>query len=1023
MGGGPAPGFAEVAGGERRRVTVLFCDLVGSTELAGRLDPEELREIVVAYQRWAAEVVERYGGYVAQYLGDGILAYFGYPLAHEDDPVRSVYSGLAIIEAVQDLNRQEKRRARPPLAVRVGIHSGTVVAGEVGGGGRREQLAMGQTPNVAARLQGLAEPNTLLVSGIVARLVEGFFECQPLGTRELKGLSEPIEVLRPIRATRVRTRFDVSRSRGLGPMVGRAAELGLLMQRFQAVRSARGRTVLVTAEAGIGKSRLVEELRVRTSGDPRRWLVAGGSPYHQDTPFHPLVDLVRQLLGVAPESPAGEQFAALRDLLGRLDDPPADALVLLAALLSLPPNPEQPSFQGTPQQLKERTQEVLAWVLLRMTEAEPITLVVEDLHWVDASTLEFLGLLMQRSAAARLLVVLTARPSFTPAWGKHSRLSRIALDPLDQHDAETMVQEVARGRRLGPAVVRQLVQRADGVPLFLEELTRTVLGAAQGGTPGDPERELPMEAIPATLEDSLRARLDQLRDVGELVQAGAAIGREFSLELVGAVVQLDESELRRRLDRLVEAELLDTRGIQPSVTYVFRHALIQEAAYGSLLTPAREALHRRIAEHIVGRFPELSAVHPEVTAHHFTQAGMPVEAVGYWEEAGRRSLKRFANVEAVAHLRRALDCLSGMGTDEPRRRRELALLTDLATALVATRGFAAPEVAEAYDRALALCEGLGGAPELFWVLWGLGSFYQIRGPVERLLAIARQMVEEARRSQDPQLDVEAQFALGAACWISGDYRAAESTLDAVYRRCLDQPGLLERPSALGSVTGVNLMMNLALVTTVRGEVEKGRLIAAAGLDLARRAENPSVLAGALVFEAWRAQVTDDVDTARRAAEQGQEVSTDLPFWGALAAAFHGWARARGGQGREGLSTLQVAIAGLQGAGVRTITTSLRALEADVLHGEGLREEGLAAVNAALADSQVTGAHAWDADLFRLRGKLELLGNPPDHAAAEAALAAAVRIGREQGAVLAESRAGSAIARILERSRVPDGAAG
>jgi class 3 adenylate cyclase/tetratricopeptide (TPR) repeat protein len=978
---------APEVGAELRRITVLFLDLVGSTELATRLEPEQYRDVLLRYQRRAVETIERFGGHIAQYLGDGILAYFGYPRAHEDDPIRAVHAGL---ELVADPGAGDGR-----IAVRAGIHTGPVVAGSVGAGQRREQLALGPTPNVAARVQAIAPPNTVAVTGAVARLVDGFFELTPLGPTPIRGLPEPIELFRPVRVTGQRTRFELARTRGLTALVGRRTELGLLEERFAAAASGRGRAVLIAADAGLGKSRLVEELRQRTEG--HRWIAAGGSPYHQGTPFHPVIDLVHQLLELTPSDPAEKRVAQLTERVRALDAA-ADSVGLLGALLGLPPEAGYQTVEDTPQRTKQRALAAIIDLADRVAAASPLVIVVEDLHWVDPSTLELLDGLVGRVTGLPILLLMTARPAFVPSWEHRARLMQITLDPLDPGEITEMIGRVAGRTALPPAVVAALAGRSDGVPLFAEELTRAVLET------GDDLAEV---AIPSSLADSFRSRLDQLDGTGKTVAAAAVWGPEAPAAALAALTHLEPAVLEGRLSQLVDSDILVRRGIGDQARYSFRHALLQETAYGSLLPTTRRGLHRQIGRLMVEQYPELSAAHPEIAAHHHHEAGDLAEALGLWETAGRRSAGRFANVEALAHFDRALECLPAFADPGERARRELALRTAIAPVLVVTRGYGAAEVRQAFDRALELCQSLGGAPELFWTLWGLAAFYQARGPIARLVTVADQMLKEAEGG-DPQLGIEAHFALGAAQLMRGDYRQAEVVLERGIAPCRVDPTLATKPLPHGAVTGVNLLMNLAVVKTARGDLAGGSAAAAEGLAIARGVGNPFVLAAALVYHGWRGVLAAEVPAVEAAADEALARSAEIPFWATWAAALRGWARGRGGEVETGLQAIENAVTGLEQAGVRTVTPMLLSLAADLLLEAGQAEAGLRVTERALTAADLTGARAWDAELGRLRGELTRLGNGARADAAESILRQALELARSQGAELTEQRTEAAL---------------
>jgi class 3 adenylate cyclase len=564
---------------ERRQLTVLFCDLVDSTVLASQLDPEELREVVRAYQEACAKVIARFEGHIAQYLGDGLLVYFGYPLAHEDDAQRAVRAGLGIIEALGQLNTRLTREREVHLAVRLGVHTGLVVVGEVGGGTRQEQLALGKTPNLAARLQGSAAPNTLVVSAATVQLFGGFFTYQSLGTSLLKGLPQPVEVYQVLHESMARSRLEAAGSIGLTPLVGREQELALLRERWAQVKEGLGQVVLLSGEAGIGKSRLVQALKEYIAMEPQAWLTpCQCSPYHQNTALYPMIDLLERVaLRFEREESPQQKLSKLEGHLVQYGFPLAEAVPLHASLLSIPLTADYAPLTMSPEQQKQKTLQALLTTLLRIAAQQPVLFVMEDLHWVDPSTLEFLSLLVDQGPTARILALLTFRPDFSPSWTGRSHLTPVTLPHLPRRQAAEMAGRVAHSKTLPAEVMEQVVARTDGVPLFVEELTKMVL---ESGLLQEREERyeltgpLPPLAIPTTLHDSLMARLDRLATVKGLAQLGATLGREFSYALLQAVSPWDEGTLRRGLQQLVEAEFLYQQGLPPEATYLFKHALL-----------------------------------------------------------------------------------------------------------------------------------------------------------------------------------------------------------------------------------------------------------------------------------------------------------------------------------------------------------------------------------------------------------------------------------------------------------------
>ena len=653
----PVPAAPPSPDAERRQLTVLFCDLVDSTVLASQLDPEDLRAVVRAYQATCAEVIQRFDGHIAQYLGDGLLVYFGYPQAHEDEVQRAVRSGLGMVEAVGTLNTRLEREYGVRLAVRLGIHTGLVVVGEVGSGGRQEQLALGETPNIAARLQGLAAPDTVVISAATAHLIHGYFVCQPLGAQALKGLTQPLQVYRVLQESGAQTRLDVATARGLTPLVGREEEVGLLHRRWDQAAAGTGQVVLLSGEAGIGKSRLVQVLKEHITSEPHTRIEWRGSPSHQQSALSPVIDHLQRLLRGHHDAPPAEQLRALEAALTASGVALSEAVPLLAALLSLPLPDSYAPLTLTPQRQRQKTlQTLLAW-LYAEAQQQPVLLIVEDLHWVDPSTLELLSLLIDQCAPIRLCLVLTARPEFHPPWAMVAHLTTLTLRRLAPAEVGRLVAHVVGDKALPPAVLQELVRKTDGVPLFVEELTKTVL---ESGLLEEQEDHyalhgpLPSLAIPATLHDALLARLDRLAAAKVVAQLGATIGRTFAYDVVQTVAPLDAATLQGALAQLVEAEVVTQRGLPPQATYTFKHALIQDAAYESLLRSTRQQYHQRIAQVLAERFPETAEMQPEVVAQHYAAAGLHAEALPYWQRAGQRALERSAYRETVASLEKGL---------------------------------------------------------------------------------------------------------------------------------------------------------------------------------------------------------------------------------------------------------------------------------------------------------------------------------------------------------------------------------
>ena len=646
---------------ERRQLTVLFCDLVGSTQLSGQLDPEDLRAVVRAYQEAAAEVIQHYEGHIAQYLGDGLLVYFGYPTAHEDDARRAVHTGLGIVQAIATLNTRLAAQYRVQLAVRLGIHTGPVVVGVMGGGGRHEHLALGETPNIAARLQGLAPANTVVISAVTARLVQGTFALEDLGTHTLHGVAEPMAVSRVRGLLATPSRDEEFVAAGVPLLVGREEESGLLRRRWEQSKAGLGQVVFISGEAGIGKSALVEGLRaqVRAEGMPR--IAFRCSPYHTTSALYPVITHIEHLLQFAPDDPPATRLAKLEAGLQPYGLPLAEVVPLLAGLLSVPlPAERYAALTLTPQQQKQQTLDTLVAWLEAEAERQPVLVAWEDLHWADPTTLEYLGLLVEQAPTVPMLHVLTYRPEFSPPWPQRSHMTPLVLNRLERPQVEALITQRAGGKTLPAEVVQHIVAKTDGVPLYVEELTKMLLASPLLREEADQyvlTGPLRTVAIPDTLQDALMARLDQLQTAKEVAQLGAVLGREFAYELLQAIAPQDEDTLQAGLAQLVAAELLYQRGRPPRARYMFKHALIQDAAYASLLKSTRQQVHQQIAQVLETRFPALVETQPELVAQHYTAAGCTEQAVHYWQRAGQQASDRSANLEAISHLTTGIELL------------------------------------------------------------------------------------------------------------------------------------------------------------------------------------------------------------------------------------------------------------------------------------------------------------------------------------------------------------------------------
>jgi class 3 adenylate cyclase/predicted ATPase len=942
----PAPQPPEA---ERRQLTVLFCDLVDSTVLASQLDPEEWREVVRAYQETCAKVIARYEGHIAQYLGDGLLVYFGYPQAHEDDAQRAVRAGLGIVEAMAQLNVRLGQERGAQLAVRLGIHTGQVVVGEIGSGAKHEQLALGETPNVAARLQGIAAPNTVVISAATSHLLGGFFACQSLGTSILKGVSQSLEVYQVLSESMARSRLEAAGGAGLTPLVGREQEVALLRERWAQVKEGMGQVVLLSGEAGIGKSRLVQVLTSYVAAEPQTWLTpCQCSPYHQNTALYSLIELLeRVVLRFEREESSLQKLRKLEGFVVQYGLPLAEAVPLFAALLSLPLSADYAPLTISPEQQKQKTLHALLTILLRIAAQQPVLFVMEDLHWVDPSTLELLSLLVDQGPTARILALFTCRPDFSPPWTGRAYLTQVTLNRLPRHQAVELTGRVAHGKALPPEVVEQIVAKTDGVPLFVEELTKMVLESgllqerAERYAPTGP---LPPLAIPATLHDSLMARLDRLAAVKALAQLGATLGREFSYELLQAVSPWDEATLYRGLHQLVEAEFLYQRGLPPQATYRFKHALIQDAAYQSLLRSTRQQYHHRIAQVVEARFPEICETQPELVAQHYTAAGLAEQAIGYWQRAGQQASDRSANLEAVSHLTTGIGLLTTLSETPARTQQAVTLHIALGAALQRTKGLAAPEVEHAYARARELCEQVGETPALVPVLFGLWRVYLARAQLHTARELGDTLLRQAQGGHDPACAVLAHYTLGVTWfWLGALPTARQHLEDGIAHYTPDQ----RRAPVfrMGQDPGVSCRAYAAQTLWLLGYPAQALTPLHEALALAHALSHPFSLAWARCMAAIVSQFRLDVLAVHEHAEAAVALSSaqGFPQWAALGTILRGWALAMQGQGEEGMAQVRQGIAAWRATGAVLIVPYFYTMLADVSAHLGHTGEGLQAL--------------------------------------------------------------------------------
>jgi TOMM system kinase/cyclase fusion protein len=1002
---------------ERRQLTVLFCDLVDSTALASRLDPEDLREVVRAYQATCAAVVQRFDGYIAQYLGDGLLMYFGYPQAHEDDAQRAVRAGLGMVEALGTFNVRLAHERGFRLAIRVGIHTGLVVVGEIGGGGRHEQLALGDTPNVAARIQGLATPDTVVISAATHRLVEGVFAQEDLGPHTLKGVATPMPVYHILGQRTTRSRFDVTGTAGLIPLVGREREVGLLLGRWAQVQDGMGQVVVLSGEAGIGKSRLIQEVQAQIAAHSHTHLECRGSPYTQNSPWSPVIELWQRVLEFERDESPQDRLRKLEGFLARYPVVVPDVVPFLASLLSLPVPEGYPPLALAAARQRQQTLEAVLAVLLALAEQQPVLCIVEDLHWVDPSTLELLTRLIDQSATAKMFTLLTIRPEFRPPWTSRAHLTQLTLGRLPRPHVQQLVARVTGGKALPAEVLHPLVTQTDGVPLFVEELTKAVL---ESGILQEAQDHYELTgpllpfAIPPTLHDSLMARLDRLVSAKGIAQLAATIGRQFPYELLQAVSQLDEATLQRELGRLVEAELVYQRGMGRQATYSFKHALIQEAAYQALLKPTRQQYHQAIARAVVERFPEIAQRQPEWVAQHYTEAGFHAQAIGYWQQAGQRANERSAHLEAISHLTKGLEVLTHLPDTPERIQHELTLQLAVGVPLLATRGFAAPEVERSYARARALCLQMGETPQLFSALSGLYGFYVARAEIQTARELAEQLLTLAQRQHDPAHLLKAHGVMaGSSTWL-GAFAEARAHLEQEW--ALYDPRQHRTLTFLyGEDPGVVCLSHMAWVLWFLGYPDQALARMHEALTLAGALSHPLSQARALFWAARLHQSRQEVQAAHERVEalMGLASEQGFPYRLANGTMLRGWALVAQGQDEAGMAQIHQGLADYRATGAAHGLSHHLALLAEAYGTIGQPEEGLRALAEAQTAAHTSGERFYEAELYRLRGELLRQQTAPLEEV-ETCFHQALDVARRQEAKALELRAAMSLSRLWQQ---------
>ncbi len=1011
------PAAASDAGGERRQLTVLFCDMVGSTALAQKLDPEQLRELMRSYQQACGAVVEKYGGHVAQYLGDGLMVYFGWPQAHEDDAERAVRAGLEIVASVKQV------AAQSALQVRVGIATGPVVVGETGAGDASvPKAAVGETPNLAARLQGLAGADDVVIAPGTHRLLGGTFDYLDLGEHALKGIIEPVHAWQVVRLALAEGRFEAAhRSAGLTPLVGRAEEIDLLLRRWEQARSGEGQVALVSGEPGIGKSRTTHTLRERIAARPHIAVSYQCSPFQTLSALYPVIDQLERAAGLTREDSVDRKLDKIEALLAQGSEDPRSVAALFAQLLSLPAG-RYPPLALSPQKQKEKTLQALVAQVEGLSRRQPLLIVLEDAHWIDPTTQELFDLIVARIPELPVLVLVTFRPEYAEHWSGPDFVSELHLTRLSRRQGAQLVDKVTGGKPLPAEVLAQIVAKTDGVPLFVEELTKTILESAllkDEGNRYELAGPLPPLAIPSTLHDSLMARLDRLPRVKEVAQLGACIGREFSHELLASVSPIGEEVLVVALRQLDEAQLMVRRGTPPAATYSFKHALVQDAAYTSLLKTTRQHHHAAIATAMTQRFAETAETQPEFVAHQFTEAGMLREAITWWQKAGKRASQRAAVPECVANYCRGLDLVASLPASLERDQAELGLQVGLAFALMLAKGWAAPETGLAIERAAELGRGLSKAgqagTDLYWALRAPGTFYFTRGQYRLADEIAEECLLVAAKSGDLDVRIDSHNLRAMTAYALAKFTLAREHAERGF--ALYGPGRRSHPLLVGQDTKIRLSWWHAWTLWWQGypdqALERGREVVA----YSQQATHP--------FEkSWALMILGTVHILRRepSTENGVMAAAiqlarehEFGLFKAMLPCLQADLFTQQDRPREAIAAIQEHLPAMHASGTQLTLTLILGFLANAHLALGETDDGLRAADEGLSVAERNAEYINVAELQRLRGELLLLRTSPSSASeAEAAFTGALDTARAQESKALELRAAISLARLWQQ---------
>ena len=995
---------------ERRQLTVMFCDLIGSTSMSTKLDPEDLREVIVAYQNAAAAKITEFGGHVAKFMGDGVLAYFGWPLAHENDAERAVRAGLDLVKVVSC----QKAPNQIPLACRVGIATGQVVVGDIiGDGAAQEEAVVGETPNLAARLEGIAESGQVVVSASTRQLLGELFHVSELGNHKLKGFDQPVPVWCALGVRRLESRFE-GRSGDTTPIIGRNRETGFLQDLWARNNAGEGHVVLLSGEAGIGKSRLCAELRTIASPDHHAGFNYQCSPFHQDSPLYPVIQHLERTANLQTEDTDETKLDKLERLIEPITKTSMKSAFLLAQLLSISTGDRYPAYEMSPQMRKDLILQAVIDQIIVSSGPQPVLMIFEDLHWIDPTSLELIDKLVEIASTFPILLILTFRPEFKPPWVGQDRVESIVLNRLNTGAGASLIKRITGDRPLPKTLEEQILVKTDGVPLFVEELTKTIVESGlleiKNGV-YHLVRELPNLKIPETLQDSLMARLDKLGPVKEVAQTGAVVGREFSYELIAAISDFDTQELTNALGQLADAELIYARGHPPVAIYLFKHALVQDAAYNSLLHSRRQQLHKRVVRAFEEDFLQYVEHEPELVAYHAEKAGLTEKAIGYLHRAAVRINIGTANAEAEGHIRKALLLLDAL-PDDIRPQTKAKLMVLLGRILTAKWGYGHAEVKLVYSEVEELLEKTEDSTLLFPVLLSLTVYSVVRADLAIASTLCKRLIDLAAAKRDPILTVEAHYAAGVTLSWQGEFSQARYHFELA----CDQYRIEQHDQHLalyGQDGGPVCYCRHAMVLWYLGYTDQARFWIEKALSLTDQLGHPLSRNNILNWATWLYSHLRDYNEAKSWNQKTLNYAEEhvFPFWAAMAVMQRGWLEANQGQVEQGIESMNRGIERCKQLGIEMSQAYNLALLGEVLGKNGNLAEGILMIERGLQKTANSKSNWCLPELLRIRGDLAVVASPDQPGNAESWYQKAIHEARRASAKSWELRATTSLARI------------